>query len=140
MGWRDWHSWFKGGLIAGFVNLGIFLIVYIINTQIQNGMHYNWMKLDYYPYFGKILASLVLIPGILGLFLALFFLGIFLEVLKISFQSPSIYEGGGLGAFGGAFTPFGSFLIILISFIIYFLAGALIGFIYSKIKKENKNK
>ena len=97
-------------------------------------MHYNWMKLDYYPYFGKILANSIFITGLFG-FIILFIIGTFLKKLNISFRIPEIYKGGGFDM-GGAFTLFGSWLVVVSSFVFYFLVGAVIGLIYGKIKNK----
>jgi hypothetical protein len=110
MRWKDWPSWLKGGIVLDLIVIIIFLLYRFI-----------WVPL----FTDNLLILLLFAPG-------------FLIIYK--FIPP-----GCLDIMPGSLTPVCTVewnvlitILVITNIIAYFIIGAIIGFIYGKIKFKNQ--
>ena len=105
MGWKDWSSWLKGGIIV--------TILYAIYSIISVLISILFPKLISGS---SLIENLIFFPQVLGMYLVIFKSGFNFIESKLSFTQY--------------------FEIFIIGIIFYFLIGAVIGWIFGKMKKK----
>ena len=107
MGWRDWPYWIKGGILLIIYGLLTLPLALIVRAFWSEGGKQGILKLIVFPFI--IANSLV-------------------EYIAEKYFCGYSCNQDTLFILGSA---------ILLSLIIYFVIGAIIGLIYSKVKKKN---
>jgi TRAP-type C4-dicarboxylate transport system permease small subunit len=114
IGWKNWPYWLKGGIILSGISLIASLGIMLIIFASEQGLEY----------IGSFIATPIF-------FFALFF----------SFFTATYWFGTAMGvANSGTGWPSGWILVVLFlsffSVVVYFIIGAIIGWVYGKIKNR----
>lgn|SRR3989344_1374752 len=111
MGWSEWPSWLKGGITIS-----------------------SLLLICYYGFLLLIILESSLFPGddAIGLIIGIVFL-----LISFIFLFPAFVLGLDTGSQGAAIIGTEIFGV-LISFIVWFLLGAIIGFIVGKMRGEER--
>ena len=96
MGWKEWPSWLKGGLITTI----LFGIPLIFSEIYRRG---SWEMVGSLSFMDQVYLTLHKLPA---------------NIIPLPIRSRAIY--------------------LILALLIYFLIGAIIGFIYGKIKSKNQ--
>ncbi len=117
MSWKDWPAWLKGGIISSAISI-IFLSINFLPESLETSPIFSsWPGLLLMLFFLLFLAP--------GLGVCDFFLSIGINL--------SCSDGGGSGSLFTEFNYLSNYFLAVFS---WFLIGAIIGFIYGKIKSK----
>jgi hypothetical protein len=120
MDWKKCPYWLKGGIIS----VSILLLIYLFISFIKIIMNGGKCSADFFPapsaslrycFSGLVIGLIALIP---------------LTLLRLIF----IWNKELMNSF----FEMGTFWLTVISLVFWFLLGALIGFLYGRIKEKNK--
>lgn len=114
MGFKDWPSWLKGGVILGIVYIILLFMFYLYGLLLN-----YWDKVGTVP----IIAQIPMFIGLLLIFLPIALVN---SIIPIAMSPGSFFSKITLIGYVGGF-------------VFYFIIGALIGFIIGKLKSKNQN-